>query len=228
MAAHPSASAVACPPPPATSAAPPNPLELAKSGNPDAVGAIEAKAASERTPADWIALEYARVSKEAERIGELKRKIELLPDFGRSKEAKKEILGLARDSQHFIATQEMLASLQHEVGPDLLYAVWSGPQKATPASKLAQSLSYSPEVRSRTSKPLQLVLDLESVQDCSAALEILTKVKEFGDRRVLGSLIRFNKKTGCGEKERDDCWACIRKTDALRDASDEARKRKAP
>ena len=211
-------------PPPAQ----PSLLERAERGEAEAVKRLEAKPKLERSVAEWTALEKARGAKQIGRIAELKRKIELLPAFGRSKDTKKELLGLARDSRYFIDTLEMLASLENDVGPDLIYSAWAGSRKKTDATKLAKALSYSAGVRARTSKALSVALDLRHVEDCEKLAELLKQVEDVGDRRALNPMRRFNRRTGCGDNERSDCWSCLRKGDLLRDSSSAASKRAAP
>lgn len=214
---------------PKVPAPPPPTLEQrAARGDQDAVKAIEAKPEGERTAAELAALERAADASQRARIAELKRKTELLPDFGRSPDTKKELVSLARDERYYVDAQEMLASLDNTVGPDLLYVVWAGTHRRTPATELAQALSYSKEVRSHASKELELVLQLRRVDDCSKAVELLEQAEEYGDRRTLTAMQRFNRRHGCGANERADCWSCMRNSQVLRDASAAARKRVAP
>jgi hypothetical protein len=75
---------------------------------------------------------------------------------------------------------------------------------------------------------LLVALDLFATEDCEKVKKILERAVEHGDKRALTPIVPLYKKNGCGETKRDDCWACLREGDAIKDAVEAARKRSPP
>src|SRR5690606_14144802 len=93
---------------------------------------------------------------------------------------------------------------------------------------LAKDLLESSSVRKNYSPALKVAMDLRDVQDdCEKAKKVLPEVARVGDERSLVALQRMHKTRGCGANERQDCYPCLRKDDALRDATQQAGMRKA-
>lgn len=207
---------------------PPSLTELASRGEQKALDELKGKPPQERTAAEIVALARGNASIRRQRIGELKRKLELLPKFGRSPDARKEILALAQDREFTTDTLQMLAGLANDVGPDLLYAVMTSTRGKSPTAELAEQLLYSPEVRPRASAALATVLALRDAETCEEAEAALTRAEKEGDARALKPIGRFNARRGCGGNKLQDCWPCLRKGKLLRAAGAEVRKRPAP
>ena len=110
--------------------------------------------------------------------------------------------------------------------PAISARIGPGSWQKTPAKPLASDALYAKDVRPKASKGLGVYLDLAKEQDCDKVAKILERAKTDGDTRSLKLLDGFRKKTGCGPKERDDCWACLREGDLLKDAVKAAAQRK--
>lgn len=208
--------------------APKDPLvEKASRGDPQAVEAIRALALEERTPEQIVALQAARAETKRKAIVALVRKIELVPRVAEERSTVAEVSELANDAQIVGDLVLALAGLPGAFGPELLYRIGPGTWRQSPAKELATDVLYAKGVRSKASPELAVYLDLaREDNDCEAVAKILERVKISGDRRALGPMAKLGKKTGCGPKKRDDCWACLRKGDLLKDATVAARKRK--
>jgi hypothetical protein len=164
-------------------------------------------------------------------ISELKRKIELVPKVAHEKTTIDKLREYARDRALAIDVMEMLASLEGEVGADLLYRLWRDRRiRSKETRALAEELLYSKDVRKKASAALGVTLDLRAVEDgkCEEASAILERAKTKGDKRAQYAMGRFFQKRGCGDNKLLDCWPCLRTGDLLKDAAAAVRKRPSP
>jgi hypothetical protein len=191
------------------------------------VKAVEALPLEERTAEQIVALSKADAAEKRAKIAEITHKIEVVPKFAAESGTRTEINGLAGDAEVAGDLVLALAALPGELGPELLYKLGPGSWQKTPAKPLASDLLYAKDVRPHASKALGVYLDLAREKDCDKVKALLDQVKQSGDSRSLRILDGYRKKTGCGPKERDDCWKCLREGDLLKDAVKEASKRKA-
>src|SRR5690606_26425164 len=107
----------------------------------------------------------------------------------------------------------MLGQTPSSAGADVLYDVWVGTRSRTETTWLAEQLVFSPEVRKRASRALQVALDLRTTEDCESLKNLLTDASDHADARSARLLARLRAKRGCGERGRDDCYACLRELD---------------
>jgi hypothetical protein len=230
-----SASAEAEPEPSASaSAEAPSPLGTlgpVALGDAEALKALEGRARTDRSAEETVALARGRAAAQRNEISELKRKIELVPKVGREKTTIDQLRDFAADRALAVDVLEMLASLEGEVGPDLLYTLWRDRRiRDKETRELAEELLYSKDVRAKASAALGVTLDLRAVEDekCDEAAKILERAKTQGDKRALYAMGRFYQKRGCGDNKLLDCWPCLREGDLLKDAAAEVRKRPSP
>jgi hypothetical protein len=224
--AAPVASASAAPPIPVFAK---NPLAArAAAGDREAVQALESRPAAERSAVEVVALSEAQAADKRKAINELGRRIQLVPKLLDDPATNKSLRQYAVDADVTVDLVLALADLPGPGGPDALYRLGPGSYPKTEASVLAEQVLYAKDVYSKASPALQVLLDLKREEDCQKVAKLMDKVKAHGDKRVLTQLGRLQKKTGCGPLKRDDCWACLRKPDLIREAAKEASKRKAP
>ncbi len=121
-----------------------------------------------------------------------------------------------------------MARLPGTRGADLLFWVQSTRKKQDPAAELAGMLLDTEAVRKKASPALLVALDLRAAESCDQAKAAVVRVAEQGDRRAVPLLGRFLQKKGCGEQKRDDCWACLRDGDELKEGTKAAAKRGPP
>jgi hypothetical protein len=153
----------------------------------------------------------------------------LVPKLLLDKDTLKRIREWAKDPGTAIQLFEVLASIEGDVGPDIIYMLsrrWDIRDKDT--KQLAEDILYSKDVRPKASPALSVVLDLRAAEECKDVPKLLAKVKLQGDKRADKALGRFHSKLGCGDNKRLDCWPCLRGDDLLKDAGAAARKRKPP
>lgn len=228
-AAAPSTSASAAP---AGSAAPGSATgglaARAASGEEAAKKEIEARPVGERTADEVTALAKARVEAKKKELGELARKITLVPKVAKAdKEVAARLKELSSDREIATDTLRMFASLPSPIGPDLLYGVVAGAKKSD-TTELAEALLYSKDVRPKASLELSALLDLRRAEQCEDVKKALADVTRNADRRAIVPLMRYENKRGCGEKKTDDCWKCLREGDLLKEAQKAVQKRPAP
>ena len=121
-----------------------------------------------------------------------------------------------------------MAKIEHPIGPDLLFHVWTATRERTDTTRLAEELLFSRDVRGRASPALAVVLDLRDTRDCPKTREILASAMKHADRRSLVGLGRLQRRTGCGEGEREDCYACLRDGQEIEGAIQAAAGREPP
>lgn len=149
--------------------------------------------------------------------------------------------GLAKDPavlaelQSYAAAPETgrvaLAAMARLPGPlsaDLLYEMWTGTAEKSQSTELARSLLLGHDVRPKASPALGIALELREAESCEDNAKLLGKATELGDKRSLAPLARLLRRTGCGPTKRDDCFACLREGDALKNALVAAKKRREP
>jgi hypothetical protein len=109
-----------------------------------------------------------------------------------------------------------------------MYKLGPASYPKTIAAGLIEEVLYAKDVHAKASTALAVLLDLRREEDCAKVSKLLLKAKTDGDKRIVPQLARLEKKTGCGPKKLDDCWACLRKTTLIKEALKEAGKRKGP
>jgi serine/threonine-protein kinase len=100
-------------------------------------------------------------------------------------------------------------------GPDMLYDL-STTKGLTPrtSARVKQMLARS-DVKARMSPSLAVAIELKNASGCEAKRALLSRAKDQGDSRVLGTLRTYLAPRGCGFLGLGDCWSCMRKDNAL-------------
>jgi len=116
---------------------------------------------------------------------------------------------------------EAFAMLEGSLGPRGVDALVDlSTSKAMPPSiqkRAAKSLARQ-DVRANASPATSVMLDLKSAKKCEDKRELLQRVEESGDARVLPSLKAMKSPRGCGFMGMRDCFSCLRKDTSLDDA----------
>lgn len=230
-----SASATASapePPPPSEPApeasAPPLPksqLEKARAGDVQAIAEIEKKPAAERSVEESVALMMGNVAAERKELAEMGK---ALAGKEPDKEQIDRLQKASRDSALAADAIHVMATMAGPTGPDLLYEVWTGTPRRTSATELAEALLSNPKIREKASPALLVALDLRAAETCEDSAKVLPRAEENGDRRSLMLVGKMLRKNGCGDTKREDCYPCLRKGDAIKDALKAVRAKAAP
>ena len=75
-----------------------------------------------------------------------------------------------------------------------------------------------PDIRAQASAASGAIIDLKTAKDCPARRDVLERVKDIGDERIMPALKALKNPRGCGFMGMRDCNACLRRGDALDDA----------
>ncbi len=215
--------------PPSASASTLTPLELAARGEPAALEALEAKPQAQRSLEESLLLGRGRDARLHRRLDEIERRLSANEGLIHDHHTRRELWELAGDARTATRVLELVADWPGPEGPDFLYRVWTATPARTDATRLAEELVYTPELRAKASPELGIALDLRRVQDCDAARRLIPVAHEKADRRALRPLGQLAKRTGCGENEQEDCFSCLREDEGpLTAAIQAARFRRSP
>ncbi|MET0790854.1 MAG: hypothetical protein ABW061_04985, partial [Polyangiaceae bacterium] len=72
---------------------------------------------------------------------------------------------------------------------------------------------------------LSVAVALRYATTCPQRYALLPRAKELGDERALGYLNMYKATTGCGRRQKDDCYSCLRADSRLTDAIDAIKQR---
>ena len=125
---------------------------------------------------------------------------------------------LFKDAQDDAFT--LLESKMGALGVDILYDIAfgaSGRQYPQAATRARHSLDVD-DVRERASPALAVLLDFRDAKTCDAKRALLDRAGDHGDARMLLVLQPYLGTHGCGFLSRSDCYPCMHKDTALRDA----------
>ncbi len=105
-------------------------------------------------------------------------------------------------------------------GVDALIEMSNATKTMPPATRAraAKSLARQ-EVRSNASPAAAVYLEMKAAKKCEDKHELLDRAKENGDARIMPLLKSFKSPRGCGFMGMRDCYSCMRKDDALDDAT---------
>jgi hypothetical protein len=104
-----------------------------------------------------------------------------------------------------------------EQGVDLLMELADKATTEPLRTKFNQSLAKE-TVRKLASAETLLLLDLRAARRCEQKKALLPRAMQHGGARVQGYLEGLQSTTGCGPAGQTDCWPCLRKGPALKNA----------
>ncbi len=114
----------------------------------------------------------------------------------------------------------LLESKMGARGVDLLFDIAygaSGRQYPQAASRARHSLDID-DVRGRASPALAVLLDFREAKTCEAKRELIDRARAYGDARMASALQPYLATRGCGFFGRADCYPCLHKDTALKEA----------
>jgi serine/threonine-protein kinase len=100
-------------------------------------------------------------------------------------------------------------------GPDLLYELSTTKGLSAKALTRAKQALAKSDVKGRMSPALSIVVEMRAATSCEAKRGLLSRAKDQGDGRVLPALRTMQTPKGCGFLGLSDCWACMRRDNAL-------------
>jgi len=240
-----SASAAAAPPGASLAGLEPDlALLLARAtlGNRDAIAELERRPTAGRTAPEWVALARGRMA-----TGEVKGAFEAYlaalerdPAVAEDPSFREHLRRFTQLEETSEAAIRLAASHLGAPGADLLYEVWVNTKAKNTRTQLAKQLVYSEAVRAKASPALSVLLQLRSAMQaaedaelpteasCAEIRRLLPTVTLHGDQRALRVLTPLTRRNGCGARQAEDCYPCLRAGSELTDAIAAARTRSSP
>jgi hypothetical protein len=203
-------------------------LDRAAGGDPAALAEIQARPAKARTIDEAVAIVAGQAATKMQGLEALGKELKQDPTKLGDAKIDRQLLDFARDDQTGWHALHIIAELETARSADLLYEIWTGTARHTASTELAEALLTTDAVRKHASPALAAALDLRDAKTCEDVKKLLPKVQANGDRRSLYMLGKLHHHSGCGAHKRDDCYACLRKGDAINDAVKAVRKHAPP
>jgi serine/threonine-protein kinase len=123
------------------------------------------------------------------------------------------------------------AALPSPAGPDILFDTWVSNPKATNATQRARDLLVTDATRARATDAVRIAFDLRSAQgtSCEVRIPLVKRAVTTADSRSLRPLLILSgSRSGCGKRQRQDCFPCLRTDDSLNRAIERATSTPAP
>ncbi len=216
-------------------AAPP-PVELApiiaraKVGDRAAIAQLEARPATTRTAAEWMALGkgHAVFAEYGPALLAFRHAVTLDPPLASDAGMLADVRRAADDDSAQKDALDLAAGPLMASGADLLFDVWASTNDKTQATILAKSLLDRDDVEAHGSPALRVALDLRRATKCDDVKNLLPAALADADERSVRRLTQLATRRGCGFLGLGDCYPCLRSDDQLSDALKAAQTRKAP
>jgi hypothetical protein len=114
-------------------------------------------------------------------------------------------------------------------GFELLWDLWAGFQSNTEQQGYAESTLKKLVILSRRMSPaLRVAVELQASNGCETLSGLLDRAAKYGDERSAARLHQLEQTTGCGVDKSEDCYRCLRSSEALASAIKGAESRPAP
>jgi eukaryotic-like serine/threonine-protein kinase len=108
-------------------------------------------------------------------------------------------------------TLQLLESGFGERGVDILYDLTTTSAVRREVRLTASKSLYSVKAQDTASPALRVLLALQHAVKCEEKLAILPSVERDGDARILPMLTLMHSTAGCGSRNRQDCYTCLRR-----------------
>lgn len=213
-----------------TSATASAPADGARPSGPSdaALAALESKKPGELATEEALSLATGKASKAVAAARGLADRLARDPGLAKDPAVLTELQTLAAGPETGRVALAAMARLPGPLSADLLYEMWTGTADKSESTELARALLLAHDVRPKASPALAVALELREAASCEDNAKLLSKATELGDKRSLAPLARLLRRTGCGPTKRDDCFACLREGDALKNAVVAVKKRREP
>ncbi len=203
-------------------------IAQAAQGSESALYALEQRDDDERSMTEWIGLTKARLmqKKVEAALSSFHAAIEMEPTTRHDEQILGALRHLADKDEYAEPIINFVAAELGSVGADMLFHIWAKTSLKTTATTLAFDKLSESSVKSHFSKALTVAMQLRDAEDCEDYKAQLPQIERYGDERTLTKLLPLQKQRGCGPAKRSDCYPCLRKDDALRNAIQAAGMRK--
>jgi serine/threonine protein kinase len=140
------------------------------------------------------------------------------PNAASDQELADALRGVALGKEFPDAALALLEGPMGSLGVDVLYDFAYAPKAQGPIVARAKQALALPEVRGHASEAALVALDLHTTTSCEGRRAILPRARDAGDARAATLLTPLTATRGCGFLATRDCWACLHRDGALKDA----------
>ena len=185
----------------------------AKKDGPDALAALQNEFPKDVEVAKLLVVSYHQHGRDLDAVRALKA---LDKDSLSTPEMEQVLTDIAASGQGE-APDEAFALLEGSLGArgvDLLVEL-TGKTNAPALRARANKALSKTDVRSHASEAADVLLDFKDANSCTKKRDLLSRVRDKGDGRVLPLLKPLKLARGCGFLGTRDCWSCMRKDDTL-------------
>lgn len=205
-------------------------VDRARHGELIALKQLERHPCAERPIEETIALASGHAALKHADLAALVRDVQATPPLLNDVNTVRLLHDYASDPAVAIQALEAIARFEHPVAPDLLFDIWNEGQHAA-SGDLAADLIHHRSVREHATPALEIALSLLETKNCRKLIGLLPNALEHADRRAKAALEKLERKSGCGSKQDEDCYPCLRAPGVeqlLRDAIAKVRATPAP
>jgi serine/threonine-protein kinase len=193
-------------------------LVRAEVGDTVAWRALEARPEKTRSAREWFVLGVARITHaDAPRAFDAYlHAAEADPKYANHTRILRDLL-LGAKSDAWEDALKVAAALPGPAGPDILFDVWVSTSKATNATQRAKELLVTDATRARETEAVRIAFDLRNAQGtaCEVRVPLVKRAALHADSRSLRPLLILAARSGCGRRNRQDCFHCLRNDDSL-------------
>jgi len=186
--------------------------EVARATGLDALVRLAETHAAEGSIHAVLAVELAKAERYDEAVEAARRALELDPLLNENKSIRGALFRAAQSGKATSAAFRLLEGPMGSEGADIIYDISVKVGVKPRIRTQANQFLLSDSVRAVASPALLLLIDLTRAQsqDCAAVLAVVERAALLGDHRAIARLHELEAKTGCGAKQSEDCYPCLR------------------
>lgn len=193
-------------------------IEVARQKGVEALSFLAEKYPAEAQIHATLAVELARNHRHEEAVQAARTALELDPKLNESPSVRGALFRAAQSSKAGAAAFRLLGGAMGSAGADIIYDLSQVPGVRPSVRSQAYTALASAEIERLASPQLRLLLAFSRTKHCAEVLELVQRAAVDGDRRVLPLLRKLGSTSGCGDGEADDCYPCLRTSNALNQA----------
>ncbi len=197
-------------------------MDLAKTGDREAIAFLQARPERKRTAPEWYALGrglsvdgHVKLSLVA-----YEKAVGLDPALTSDTFLVKDIIAAAQSPATSADSLDLAVRALGATGADLVYEVYTRTKdrKGTTVHNNAKLRLKGKALRSKASPALLVVLDLNKARGCGAVKAVVVRAAKHADARASKKLKAYSHRRGCGFLGLRDCYGCLRGSTTLSDA----------
>jgi hypothetical protein len=151
------------------------------------------------------------------------------PGLGEDPELLANLRRAGRDPDAYRIVVNLCETILGRTGLDLLYLIWLDVLDEHGEEAMADMMLKKLEImRLEASPALRIAIELELGKTCDKMRDVVIRALDSADQRSVERLQQLERRLGCGPRQTDDCWPCLRGDDLLAQALARARSRPAP